>query len=983
MEERQSRIGLFIVFSDAQMKNPTILLILVVVLSLTTGLIAENAVTINITKDSADGILLDYRFAEPEFGIVSINGKNFSTVLLGKESLKKQKGRPELPDVSRSVIIPDKVRMKVKILDSSYYEIADIDIAPSKGILPRTVNPAEVPYTFANTYQKDAFYPSPIASAGKPYILRDHRGLVVTVNSIQYNPATRTLRVFKNIQLEIVKAGKASSNTLQRRSHGRKQSRAFDTIYKSHFINYTSDIRYVPLDEEGDMLTIYHDPWLENIEPFIEHKNFIGINTTAVAVSTIGNESDLIKSYIQNIYDTTDLAFVLLVGDAEQVVPPTTKKGEAIDPTYSLLAGDDSYPDIIIGRFSAETSDQVETQVLRTIEYETTQATIKDWFKKGTGIGSEEGTGDDGEYDWEHIDYIRDDLLGYGYTEVDQIYGIEASAAEVTESLNAGRGIINYCGHGWSGGWATTGFSTTNVDALVNDNMLPFIFSIACVNGEFEGKTCFAEAWLRATNGTEPTGAIGIYAASINQSWSPPMSAQDEFVDRLVAESYLSFGALCFAGSCLMMDEYGDAGVDMFNTWHIFGDPSLRVFGTVQADEEAPTPNPTTWAQLPHATGDASIAMTATTATDPSGVEYYFTCTSGDGHDSGWQQNSTYEDRNLAPDTEYSYTAAARDTSVNLNETTASEPASATTNPVDYNAPTPSPMTWEMEPYTTDATSISMTATTATDSSGVEYYFTCVSGGGNDSGWQSSTTYTDTNLALGTEYTYTVKARDKSSNQNETLPSQGVSATTEISIADTADADIFVSGSTTNTYIMTHTSNDIYQSIQEVQTNIVPPKDNYSYLEHKWTIDLTSSDKAAFFVEAYHTPNTEGDDFVFAYSTDDVTYTDMLTVTKTADDNTPQSYPLPGDTSGIIYIRVTDTDRSAGNMLLDTIYIDNMYVLSEVVALQGATLLEFGVISQYWLQSDCGLCGGADATGNGAVNFADLLLFIDNWLTGI
>jgi hypothetical protein len=965
------------------MKNSTIPLILFVVLSLTTHLIAENAVTINIEKDATGGILLDYRFDEPDFGTVFIEGKNFLTVLLGKESLIKRKGEPELPGVCRSVIIPDNARMKVNIIDSSYYEIADIDIAPSKGILPRTVNPGEVAYTFANTYQKDAFYPGTVASLGKPYIMRDHRGLVVTVNPLQYNPVRRTLKVFKKIKLEIVTVGKADVNALGRRGSPRKQSRAFDTIYKSHFINYTPTTRYAPLDEEGDMLIIYHDPWLENIQPIIEHKKVIGIQGAAVAVSTIGNDADLIKSYIQNIYDTSDLAFVLLVGDAEQVVPPTTRKGEAIDPTYSLLSGADSYPDIIVGRFSAETPDEVDTQVLRTIEYEATQSTTKDWFKKGTGIGSEEGTGDDGEYDWEHIDYIRDDLLAYGYTEVDQIYGAEASAADVTAALDAGRGIINYCGHGSASSWGTTGFSTTHVNALVNDNMLPFIFSVACVNGEFEGQTCFAEAWLRATNGTEPTGAIGIYAASVNQSWSPPMAAQDEFVDRLVAESYFSFGALCFAASCLMMDEYGDAGVDMFNTWHIFGDPSLRVFGIVQRDEDPPTPNPSTWAQLPHATGDASIAMTATTATDPSGVEYYFTCTSGEGHDSGWQKNSTYEDTNLAPETEYTYTVTARDTCTNLNETASSEPASATTNPPDYDVPAPNPMTWDIEPYTAEATSISMTATTATDSSGVEYYFTCISGDGNDSGWQSSTTYTDTNLALGTEYTYTIKARDKSSNQNETLASQGASATTEISTANIANADIFVSGSTTNTYIMTHTSNAIYQSIEEVQMNIVPPKDNYSYLEHKWTIDVTDGDIVTFFVEAHHTVNSEGDDFVFAYSTDDLTYTDMLTVTKTADDNTPQSYPLPADTSGTIYIRVTDTDRSAGNMLLDTIYIDNMYVLSEVVPLQPSPLSDFAVISQYWLQNGCDLCGGADLTGDGAVNFEDLLSFIDNWLFGI
>ena len=67
------------------------------------------------------------------------------------------------------------------------------------------------------------------------------------------------------------------------------------------------------------------------------------------------------------------------------------------------------------------------------------------------------------------------------------------------------------------------------------------------------------------------------------------------------------------------------------------------------------------WAVSPHATGSTSIAMTATTATDLSGVEYYFTCTAGNGNDSGWQDGETYEDTGLSPEGQYTYTAAARD----------------------------------------------------------------------------------------------------------------------------------------------------------------------------------------------------------------------------------------------------------------------------------------------------------------------------------
>jgi hypothetical protein len=72
--------------------------------------------------------------------------------------------------------------------------------------------------------------------------------------------------------------------------------------------------------------------------------------------------------------------------------------------------------------------------------------------------------------------------------------------------------------------------------------------------------------------------------------------------------------------------------------------------------------------------------MTAAIASDDSGVEYYFACVAGGGHDSGWQDSSTYEDTGLTPETEYTYQAKARDKSPNQNETAWSNPTSATTD---------------------------------------------------------------------------------------------------------------------------------------------------------------------------------------------------------------------------------------------------------------------------------------------------------------
>ncbi|MBN2375378.1 MAG: LamG domain-containing protein [Sedimentisphaerales bacterium] len=99
--------------------------------------------------------------------------------------------------------------------------------------------------------------------------------------------------------------------------------------------------------------------------------------------------------------------------------------------------------------------------------------------------------------------------------------------------------------------------------------------------------------------------------------------------------------------------------------------------------------------------------------------------------------------------------------------------------PLDNDPPLPDPMNWEDLPQAAGSDSVTMSAVWAFDLSGVEYYFECTGGGGNDSGWQTSTVYTDTGLLADTQYTYRLKARDQSSNNNETGWSGSASATTD------------------------------------------------------------------------------------------------------------------------------------------------------------------------------------------------------------
>ncbi len=518
-------------------------------------------------------------------------------ISLPKATAILKKGAPDLPKFTASVIIPDLARMKTEIISVSFKEFKNIEIAPSKGILTRDIDPETVPYTYGTEYETNAFFPEINTDLRDPYIIRDYRGQTIIVYPFQYNPVTKTLKVFYDIKVRISKVDDNGKNQLIRKKPLEKVNREFTKLYSRHFINAGAS-RYTPVDENGDMLIISYGSFMDEMESFIDWKIQTGMPVEIVDVAEIGNDASSIKSYIRNYYNENDLAFVLLVGDAAQVTP-SYSSGDS-DNEYTYLVGDDHYPDLFIGRFSAEDEDHVNTQVNRSIKYEKDPYVDEDWFTTGIGIASSQGTGDDNEYDYEHIRNINSDLLDFTYTYCHELFdgsqgGEDASGnptpSMVADAINDGSSIINYCGHGSTSSWSTSGFSISDVNNLTNTGMLPFIWSVACVNGNFVGGTCFAEAWLRAEDNGEPTGAIATLMSTINQSWSPPMCGQDEMVDILV-ESYSDnikrkFASLSMNGCMQMNDEYGSQGEEMTDTWTVFGDPSVMVRTDLPEELEA------------------------------------------------------------------------------------------------------------------------------------------------------------------------------------------------------------------------------------------------------------------------------------------------------------------------------------------------------------------------------------------------------------
>ena len=532
----------------------------------------------NISEDN-----IEISFELNGYFIEKKDGGSLITFPDGVPILKN--GAPDLPRMTNSVIIPDRAKMDLSVLSSKYYEVPIENILPSKGNITRDIDPKTIPYFYGEEYNLDSWYPENISFLRDPYILRSFRGQTVVFQPFQYNPKSKIMRVYTSIKVGIRKIGESQINPLTSRPPG-ASSREFEQMYQDHFINYPHNNRYDVLTEHGSMLVISHGEFMDEMQPFVDWKNYKGVPTEMVNISDIGSVDDM-EQFISDKYYEDGIAYVLLVGDIAQI--ETIRRSEGAgnnspsDNSLTFVSGNDSYPDLIIGRFSAETGSHVETMVNRTIAYEMNPDPEGIWYKKGSGFASNEGPGDNGEYDNEHMDIIRELLLDYTYVEIDQIYDPTGTVAQGEAALNEGRSILNYTGHGSNGSFGNgCPMNNTDVNGLENSGMWPFIWSVACVNGEFHIGTCFAETWLRATDSEgNPTGAITTLMSTVNQAWNPPMAGQDE-MNAILAESYSNntkrtFGGLSFNGMNQMNDDYGSQGYSETFYWTLFGDPSVVV----------------------------------------------------------------------------------------------------------------------------------------------------------------------------------------------------------------------------------------------------------------------------------------------------------------------------------------------------------------------------------------------------------------------
>ena len=555
---------------------------------------------VKLVSSSEQQVVVDFTLGG--FNLTRVETPNGTQMLVSvpKMATCLDAGAPNLPYFPVPAIIGDQAEMEVSVISSDFTDYQNVEVAPSKGNISRQINPDDVPYTYGEMYSQNAFYPAAQATLDDPYILRDFRGQNIVVRPFAYNPVTKTLRVYHNMTIAMKKVSDNGVNAKSTRKTVTKVSPEMKATYERRFINYKEN-RYNFVIDRGEMLVICADQFMSDMEEFVAWKNQSGRPTTMVSVTEAGGNNDnAIKSYITNLYNDPDhnLAYVLFVGDYEHITPHAVG-AERSDNWFGQIEGNDHYEEVLIGRFSVQNDAHVANHVNKVLYYErdmNNEVPVKanselTWVNKGLGIGAiGAGSGHYGEDDYQHIDFIRDTLEHYTYEHVTELHGDGGGATptSISNTINDGVSIIDYCNHGSETSWGVANYSTSHVNALVNDYKWPFVWSVACLCGKFNyggaNGECFAEAWMRATNNTTgaPTGAIGGMFSWMSQPWIPPMYGQDEMVDILTewhnADKFNhTLGGASLNGNFNVIDLSGSQGYDTHDTWILFGDPSLMV----------------------------------------------------------------------------------------------------------------------------------------------------------------------------------------------------------------------------------------------------------------------------------------------------------------------------------------------------------------------------------------------------------------------
>ena len=539
---------------------------------------------IDILSSTAYGLKIQFSINDISSKIRDTKeGKFIFLHIPGTQSMQEI-GKPQLPCYRTFIEVPFGAEPIVTIKDLSIKKaFLAKPVYPTQAPIPKipgAIERAEFNYD-REFYSKSRFSPERIVNIKEAGIVREHRLFLLEINPVSYNPKTGELEVKTSIELEITFSHPNIGYSIQRlKQYSNPQ---FEKFVKGFILNYGAiesmiDYPGIPI---GYLIIVY-DNFESNITPFAEWKKQKGYYVTVTRTSDIpgGPTTGNIQAYILEAYNSWPIppAFVLLVGDEPQIPAFTgSQTSKVTDLYYAAISGGDYFPDLWLGRFSAETSTHVDVMVEKVVDYEKTDwSSGTDWIKKAVFMASSDNHNiSEGTHRYvilTHLDprgYVSDSLWHY--------YG--ATTQDVKDALNDGRSLAIYSGHGGNTSWGDgPPFSQGDVQSLTNLDMYPMVSSHACNTGNFGYYAeCFAETWVRVAN----KGGISFWGSAPSSYWTEDDTLERAMFDELFYNNLTWLAGMqdaalyrCYLAGFSMAKYYYEA-------YNLFGDPSMMLWTEV------------------------------------------------------------------------------------------------------------------------------------------------------------------------------------------------------------------------------------------------------------------------------------------------------------------------------------------------------------------------------------------------------------------
>lgn len=515
----------------------------------------------NLTDEKSNSVTVVFSVTDVFMDDVDIEGVAMKSIHIPGVLLPNDEGAPDLPGTSRFIAIPQGATAKYTIIASRTETLTGVEIAPAPRI-PLDTETGPLHYE-KNTkiYTENAFYPMEPVKVSEPTQIRGLDVVYLGITPFQYNPVTKELIIYKDIEVRVEFEGGNGHF-----GEDRLRSRWFDPILYDAVLNFNSlpQIDYdkpkgpsETLDYEY-LIIVPNDPtfisWADSVKLW---RNLQGIKTGVVTTSQIGaNNTTQIENYVNNAINTWAVppVAVLLIGDygtsGNTIVSPIYNSYCVSDNIYADVTGN-HLPDLIFARMTAQNATHLNTMIGKFLKYERTPPTSQYFYDHPiTALGWQTErwfqicsetvggfwknvmgktpvrinaiySGTPGSV-WSTatntstvVNLFGPNGLGYIPATPSQLGGWSGgNATQVNNAMNAGAFMLQHRDHGFEQGWGEPSYSSSNINGLTNTD-LTWVFSINCLTGKYNlSGECFAEKFHRYTYNGQFSGALGITAAS-------------------------------------------------------------------------------------------------------------------------------------------------------------------------------------------------------------------------------------------------------------------------------------------------------------------------------------------------------------------------------------------------------------------------------------------------------------------------------------